>query len=231
MPRLVLASRSPRRRELLERAGYQAAIVPAEVDETPRRGESPRRYVRRLAKEKARQVARRLRAEAPALILGADTVVVLDGEMLGKPIDRDDGRRMLRLLSGRRHEVLTGFAVLHASGPPAAAGEKASRRAHVASGVVSTRVEFKALDDVEIDAYLDTGEPFDKAGGYAIQGAGAFMVRRIRGSHANVIGLPVCEVVEALRAAGAMSGRGEREAGLDEPPQGAPSGSGGRQAL
>jgi septum formation protein len=231
MPRLVLASRSPRRRELLERAGYQAAIVPAEVDETPRRGESPRRYVRRLAKEKARQVARRLRAEAPALILGADTVVVLDGEMLGKPIDRDDGRRMLRLLSGRHHEVLTGFAFLHAGGPPAAPGENPSRRARMASGVVSTGVEFKALDDMEIAAYLDTGEPFDKAGGYAIQGAGAFMVRRIRGSHANVIGLPVCEVVEALRAAGVMIERGERKAGAGEPSRGAPSGSGGRQDL
>jgi septum formation protein len=221
MPRLVLASRSPRRRELLAQAGYRAEIMPAEVDETPRRGESPRRYVRRLAKEKAWRVARRLRAEGPTLILGADTVVVLDGEILGKPADRSDGRRMLRRLAGRHHAVLTGYAVLRAGCPSAAAG--GNRR--LQSGVVSTRVEFKALDEAEIDAYLDTGEPFDKAGGYAIQGAGAFMVRRIRGSHANVIGLPICEVVEALRAAGATIAPGERGA---RPAQGEPCGSGGR---
>jgi septum formation protein len=227
MPRLVLASRSPRRRELLERAGYRAEIVPAEVDEAPRRGESPRRYVRRLAKEKAWQVACRLRAEIPTLILGADTAVVLDGEILGKPADRSDGRRMLELLTGRHHAVLTGYAVLRAGWPSAAAG--GNRRLRMQSGVVSTRVEFKALDDAEIDAYLDTGEPFDKAGGYAIQGAGAFMVRRIRGSHANVIGLPICEVVEALRDAGAMIAPGEREAASDKPSRGGPSGSGGQQ--
>ncbi len=225
MPRLVLASRSPRRRELLEQAGYRAEIVSAEVDEATRRGESPRRYVRRLAKEKAWRVARRLRAEVPTLILGADTAVVLDGEILGKPADRSDGRRMLRMLAGRHHAVLTGYAVLRAGPPSAAAG--GNRR--LLSGVVSTRVEFKALDDAEIEAYLDTGEPFDKAGGYAIQGAGAFMVRRIRGSHANVIGLPICEVVEALRAAEATIAPGERGTAPDKPSRGGPSGSGGQE--
>jgi len=195
MSRLVLASRSPRRKALLERLGLPIEIAPAEVDESRRPGEPPRWHVRRLASEKARKVAKTLSGEGPAFVIGADTEVVVDGEVLGKPADLPDARRMLRLLSGRRHEVITGYAVLPAAGPAKARG---------VTGVVSTQVEFKKLDDEEIDAYLSTGEPMHKAGAYAIQGVGSFLVRRIRGSHSNVIGLPVCEVMEALRALGAI---------------------------
>lgn len=216
MSRIVLASRSPRRRELLEQAGFRPEILAAEVDEAVRRGESPRRYVRRLALEKARLAARRLRGGGPALVIAADTAVVVDGRVLGKPADRAHGRRMLRLLSGRAHEVLTGYAVLPVDG---AAGAGTRARPRPVSAVIATRVEFKPLRREEIEAYLSTGEPFDKAGAYAIQGAAAFMVRRIRGSHANVIGLPVCEVVETLRAFGAhpSDGRGGRLAARRRP--------------
>jgi septum formation protein len=197
MSRLVLASRSPRRKELLERLGLALEIAPAELDEAPRAGETPRRHVRRLAAGKAREAAKGLEGEGPAFVIGADTEVVVDGQVLGKPADLEDARRMLRLLSGRTHEVITGYAILPVTGQdPASRG---------LSGIVSTQVEFKALDEDEIDAYLATGEPMHKAGAYAIQGVGAFLVRRIRGSHSNVIGLPVCEVVEALRALGAIT--------------------------
>jgi len=196
MSRLVLASRSPRRKALLERLGLALEVAPAELDESPRPGESPRRHVRRLAAGKARKAARGIAGAGPAFVIGADTEVVVDGTVLGKPADLEDARRMLRLLSGRRHEVITGYAVLPVGSPaPGARG---------VSGVVSTQVEFKALEESEIDAYLATGEPMHKAGAYAIQGVGAFLVRRIRGSHSNVIGLPLCEVVEALRALGAI---------------------------
>lgn len=196
MSRLVLASRSPRRKALLERLGLAIEIAPAEVDESTRPGEPPRWHVRRLASEKARKVAKAISGEGPAFVIGADTEVVVEGEVLGKPADPADARRMLRLLSGRRHEVITGYAILPVPRHPA--------KARGVTGVVSTQVEFKKLDDEEIDAYLATGEPMHKAGAYAIQGVGAFLVRRIRGSHSNVIGLPVCEVVEALRALGAI---------------------------
>ena len=201
MSRLVLASRSPRRKALLERLGLVLEISPAEVDESRRPGEAPRRHVRRLAAEKARKVAKALVGEGRAFVIGADTEVVLDGEALGKPADLEDARRMLHLLSGRRHEVITGYAILPVPRPVPRSAPGAS----VTSGVVSTQVELKALDEDEIDAYLATGEPMHKAGAYAIQGVGAFLVRRIRGSHSNVIGLPVCEVVEALRALGAIA--------------------------
>ncbi|MFQ5457854.1 MAG: Maf family protein [Myxococcota bacterium] len=193
MPRLILASRSPRRRALLAEAGFRPEIAPADVDEAPRPGEPPRRTVRRLAVEKARRAAAALGPDGPAYVLGADTEVVLDGVALGKPAGPVEARRMLRALSGRTHAVITGYAVLPVNAP-------GGRR--IVSAVISTTVEFKKLRNTEIEAYLATGEPFDKAGGYAIQGAGAFMVRRIRGSHSNVIGLPVCEVVETLGALG-----------------------------
>lgn len=205
MSRLVLASRSPRRKALLERLGLVLEIAPAEVDESRRPGEAPRRHVRRLAAEKARKVAKALVGEGPAFVLGADTEVVLDGEALGKPADLEDAGRMLRLLSGRRHEVITGYAILSLPWPVPRPAPRPSPGARVTSGVVSTQVEIKTLDEDEIDAYLATGEPMHKAGAYAIQGVGAFLVRRIRGSHSNVIGLPVCEVVEALRTLGAIA--------------------------
>jgi septum formation protein len=203
-PRLVLASRSPRRKELLERLGLTVEVAPAEVDETAPPGEAPESYVRRLAEAKARAVALGIRDGAPTFVLGADTAVVVDGRILGKPTDAKDAGRMLRLLSGRAHEVLTGYAILPL--PPAPSGGEPE----YAADVVRTEVEFKALDEAEIETYVATGEPLDKAGAYAIQGVGAFMVRRINGSHSNVVGLPLCETIETLRRLGAIRHRGEQ---------------------
>lgn len=185
---IVLASASPRRAELLESAGIRFVVVPGHIDETPLPGELPGAHVLRLAEEKAREVARR---EAGRFFIGADTVVVCDGEIMGKPRDDGDAVRMLTKLSGVSHEVITGFAVVD------------RERNETVSRNVTTRVVFKRLDDAEIAAYVATGCPRDKAGAYAIQGGAAYMVERIDGSYTNVVGLPLCEVVAALRDMGA----------------------------
>lgn len=191
---LVLASASPRRRDLLEKAleksrrGFR--IVPSNADETRRRGEPPDAYVARIAETKARTVARRC---PDAWILAADTAVTLDGTVFGKPADAEDARSMLRRLSGRTHQVLTGFVLcdrMDDAGP---------------ARVVTSHVRFRTLSEAAIDAYLDTGEPFDKAGAYAVQGAGRALVDRVDGSLSNVIGLPLDEVGAALRAAGLLA--------------------------
>jgi len=174
--KLVLASQSPRRRELLTTAGFEFTVRARPVEETRAAGEDPDAYVRRLAREKA-EAAWEDRDE---IILGADTVVVLDGEVLEKPRDAADARRMLRLLSGREHTVITGICLRHAHG------------AEVNSS--STRVHFLALTEAEIDAYVDSGEPMDKAGAYAIQGLASRFIDRIEGDFANVVGLPVYQV-------------------------------------
>jgi septum formation protein len=181
--RIVLASASPRRSELLESAGIPFSVIPADIPEEPLPGESPTAHVLRLAEEKARAVAGSAGGD---LFIGADTVVVCDGEIMGKPVDAADARRMLSALSGRTHEVITGFALYD------------RERDRLVSDAVSTRVIFKPLTSREIDAYVATGCPFDKAGAYAIQGGAAYMVRGIEGSYTNVVGLPLCEVVEAL---------------------------------
>ncbi len=186
---IVLASASPRRAELLESAGIRFVVVPGHIDETPFPNELPAAHVLRLAGEKAREVAGR---EPGRFFIGADTVVVCDGEIMGKPRDDNDAIRMLRKLSGVVHEVITGFAVLDRG-----QGTAVSR-------AVTTRVIFKPLADVEIAAYVATGCPRDKAGAYAIQGGAAYMVERIDGSYTNVVGLPLCEVVAALREMGAV---------------------------
>jgi septum formation protein len=186
---IILASASPRRAELLESAGIRFVVVPGHIDETPFPGELPAAHVLRLAEEKAREVAGR---EPGRFFIGADTVVVCDGEIMGKPRDDDDAVRMLRKLSGVAHEVITGFAVLDR-------GEEAA-----VSRAVTTRVFFKQLADAEIAAYVATGCPRDKAGAYAIQGGAAYMVERIDGSYTNVVGLPLCEVVATLRTMGAV---------------------------
>jgi len=185
---IILASASPRRAELLESAGIRFTVVPGHIDETPFPGEQPVDHVLRLAREKGAEVAGR---EEGRFFIGADTIVLCDGEIMGKPRDNDDARRMLVKLSGRTHQVITGFAVLDK-----AMGNTVSR-------AVSTDVTFKKLDDAEIDAYVATGCPLDKAGAYAIQGGAAYMVERISGSYTNVVGLPLCEVVGALRDLGA----------------------------
>jgi septum formation protein len=180
-PHLTLASASPRRRELLEQLGFRLAIQPADTDETPLPGEPPREYVLRVAREKARAVP----GDA---VLAADTAVVLGTTILGKPRDADDARRMLRHLSGARHEVLTGVCVL--------------RGATEHSAVVTAEVHLDRLSDAQIDWYVATGEPLDKAGAYAIQGIAGAFVREMRGSVSNVIGLPLAETLALLRAAG-----------------------------
>lgn len=181
--KVVLASASPRRAELLESAGVRFDVVPGHIDETPLPGEEPVPHVLRLAREKAAEVAAR---EDGRLFIGADTIVLCDGEIMGKPRDDWDAARMLKKLSGRGHQVITGFAVLDREG-----GRSINR-------AVTTNVFFKPLTAEEIDAYVATGCPLDKAGAYAIQGGAAYMVERIEGSYTNVVGLPLCEVVASL---------------------------------
>ena len=183
-PRLVLASGSPRRAEILGAVGWPFEAQAADVDETLRAGESPHGYVERLAREKAARVAR---ARLFGLVLGADTVVVCEGEILGKPRDDDDARRMLRLLSGRWHDVLTGVALVRAE----------DSRAEVAHA--RTRVRFTRMTDKEIDWYVGTSEPADKAGAYAVQGRAALFIEKIEGDYWNVVGLPVRLVYRLMR--------------------------------
>jgi septum formation protein len=181
--RLILASASPRRAELLAAAGFDFEIVPADVDETPLGHESPEAYTLRVAREKARRIARRL-SSPDIVVLAADTEVAAGGQIFGKPRDAHDARRMLRLLSGDVHDVLTAVVLL---GPGGEAAE-----------VVTTRVQVAALTGEEIEWYVETGEPMGKAGGYAIQGRGARFIERIEGSWSNVVGLPVATVYRRL---------------------------------
>jgi septum formation protein len=182
---LVLASASPRRAELLAAAGFAFRVVPADVDETPRADELPQAYALRVAREKADAVFHRCR-ESGSTVLGADTIVVLNGEILGKPDDSGDARRMLGLLSNAVHDVHTAVVVRTSH------GERAQ--------VVTTRVHFRPLDDNEIEWYVASGEPHGKAGAYAIQGRAARFVDRIEGSWSNVVGLPIAEVYRLLKA-------------------------------
>ncbi|HEY8370565.1 MAG TPA: Maf family protein [Thermodesulfobacteriota bacterium] len=190
--RIVLASASPRRLDLLRRVGLAPEVAPADVDERLLPGEAPDAAARRLAALKADAACRQIES-GPAFVIAADTIVAIDGQSLGKPADAAEAVAMLERLSGRTHEVHTGFVVAGAAG--AAEGRR------VAS-VVTTRVRVKRLSRAEIDGYVATGEPFGKAGAYAIQGAGAFMVTAVEGSVTNVIGLPLAEVLEALVALG-----------------------------
>lgn len=188
--RLVLASQSPRRRDLLASVGLACEIRPSHTDESPRPGERPAEYVRRVAREKAEAV----RASEGEVILAADTAVVLDDEVLGKPRDAPDARRMLLALSGRTHVVFTG---VHARRPPTPGMGAAE-----AYAFVSSAVRFAPLSERQIDWYVGSGEPLDKAGAYAIQGAGGAFVRGIAGSVSNVVGLPLVETLELLAALG-----------------------------
>lgn len=186
MASLVLASGSPRRREFFRQMGYAFEVVRPDTVERVHPGEKPRDYVRRNAWEKALHVAE---THPDAVIVSADTVVVQGNDILEKPSSAADARRMLRELSGNTHQVMTGVCILG----PAPGGARAEWR-----DVVVTDVEFKPLSDAEIDAYVASGEPADKAGAYAIQGLAAFMVRAIRGSYTNVVGLPLAEVADVL---------------------------------
>ena len=191
---LVLASASPRRRELLTQAGFTFEVRPANIPEDPLPNEDPIAYVVRLAREKAEAVyaeitnaiASEKRASAAPQVLGADTTVTLDNQILSKPIDAADAARMLRLLSGRTHRVITGVAIVTAARTEAAAEV--------------TAVEFLKLSEEEIEAYIATGEPMDKAGAYAIQGRAARWIPRITGDYFNVVGLPLALVTTMLES-------------------------------
>jgi septum formation protein len=182
---LTLASQSPRRRELLAGLGIALEVRPADTDESVLPGEAPRAYVARVAREKARAVP-------GEVVLAADTAVVLGDTILGKPRDAADAARMLRALSGTTHEVLTGVCVRR--GAPGAPLER--------EALVSTAVRFRALSEQEIAWYVATGEPLDKAGAYALQGAGGVLVESVAGSVSGVVGLPLTESVALLAAAG-----------------------------
>ncbi|PYT93667.1 MAG: septum formation inhibitor Maf [Acidobacteria bacterium] len=186
--KLILASASVRRAEILRDAGYHFSVLSSAVDETPFAGESPHDLVLRLAEAKAQLAA--ARAVGPAIIIAADTEVVLDGRIFGKPRSSDDARRMLTKLSGRSHNVLTGVAVVRLPD------------AERISFVETTRVEFAPLSDEEITRYLDTGEPYDKAGAYAIQGYAARYIPCIEGCYFNVVGLPLSRLQQALTELG-----------------------------
>lgn len=182
-PRLILASKSPRRRYLLQQAGLEFSVVPSEFDESSVILSSPDAYVRLLAESKARDIARKY---PDSWIIGADTIVFIDNHILGKPASVEQARQMLTSLSDKTHQVQTGYCICH------------KNRQCLFSEAVTTEVQFKKLTRNEVDWYIRSGEPFDKAGAYAIQGLGTFLVKRINGSYTNVVGLPVCEVLEFL---------------------------------
>jgi septum formation protein len=185
MPQLILASRSPRRRELLAGLGIPLEVRPAETDESVRAGERPEEYVARVAREKARAVSGQV-------VLAADTAVVVGQEILGKPRDDADAARMLRALSGTAHRVLTAVCVRRGAPPPACEREV----------TVSTEVRFRPLTDEQIAWYVATGEPLDKAGAYALQGLGGALVESVVGSVSGVVGLPLAETLALLAEVG-----------------------------
>jgi septum formation protein len=206
---LVLASASPRRQQLLRNAGISFTVQPADVDETPRAGEPPRACAERLAREKALAV---WRTRPHDVVLGADTIVVVDDEtILGKPVDAEDAARMLRLLSGRVHRVITGVCVVKAVASRHLPVTRKATRSQPSSEILSpesrelrtasqtTLVTINDLSDEEIRDYVATGEPMDKAGAYAIQGMASRWIPCIEGDYGNVVGLPVALVYRMLR--------------------------------
>lgn len=188
--RLILASKSPRRYELLKQVGLDFDVIPSGIEEDYIQGESPRKHVLRLAEAKALDVGNQ---HPDRWVVAADTIVYVDHSILGKPKSRDEAKKMLRHLSGKEHRVLTGFSVLHL--------EKGRRD----RGAVQTAVKVRKLTQLEMEWYVETGEPFDKAGGYAVQGIGSFMIESIKGSYTNVVGLPLCELIQMLSRLGAVT--------------------------
>lgn len=183
--RVILASQSPRRRELLAQIGITHEVRPADVDETVWPGEEPVPHSERLARDKAHTLAL---LHPDALVIGSDTIVVIDGMIMSKPVSRDDAIAMLSRLSGREHTVYTSVAVAHAG--------------RTLSGVEAVQVQFRTLTRAQIEAYVDTGEPMDKAGAYGIQGYGATLVERIHGDYFAVMGLPLGRLVGLIRELG-----------------------------
>jgi septum formation protein len=182
-PPLILASSSPRRKYLLKQAGLSFKVIPSNFDENSVSLSKPENYVKTLAEAKATDVSA---AYHDSWVIGADTVVVINGKILGKPDSKEQARTMLKSLSGKTHQVYTGYCIC------------CRVKERIFSNTVKTDVRFKNLADNEIEWYINTSEPFDKAGAYAIQGLGTFIVKSIKGSYTNVVGLPVCEVIEFL---------------------------------
>jgi septum formation protein len=202
LPKLILASGSPRRAEILTSVGWEYLKDVADIDETELAGETPEDYVRRLAREKAEAVAPR---HTDAIVLGADTTVVIDRQIIGKPVDLADARRMLRTLSGHWHEVLTGVALVRAgkgsdgNGGPPDETRRADRGPRSVVGLQSTRVKFAPMSEREIDFLAENGAPLDKAGAYAVQAQAALFIEKIEGDYWNVVGLPVNLVYRLLQ--------------------------------
>ena len=191
LPKLILASGSPRRAEILSSVGWEFEKRVADIDETEFLNEKPADYVQRLAREKAEAVAAHYEN---ALVLGADTIVVIDGKIIGKPKDLADARRMLKLLSGRWHEVLTGVAILEVQSP-----KSKVQSLKTVVGIQRTRVKFAELSDVEIEFLVEKGEPLDKAGAYAVQAQAALFIEEIEGDYWNVVGLPINLVYKLVK--------------------------------
>ena len=187
--RIILASASPRRIELLKLMGLPFDSIPADIEETALPKENPRRHVRRLSKEKTGFIAK---IHPTSWVIGADTIVFIDGEIIGKPATPEDARVILAKLSDRKHEVFTGFCIMN------------MERKITICQVVRSSVIFRKLDANEISWYTNTPEPYDKAGAYAVQGISAAFIREIKGSFTNVMGLPMCELVEKLKISGAI---------------------------
>ncbi len=186
--KLILASSSPRRQALLTQVGLKFVVVKPEIDESRREGEAPLAYAERLSREKAAAVGASL-AEEPALVIAADTIVIdPEGELLGKPADAADARRMLRRLRNRAHKVITAITLRRSCAPP-----------QISTRHAQTLVHMRDYSDAEIEAYIASGDPFDKAGGYAIQSEAFRPAARIEGSYSNVVGLPLEQLLEALK--------------------------------
>ncbi|MEP7039043.1 MAG: Maf family protein [Acidobacteriota bacterium] len=189
LPKLILASGSPRRAEILTSVGWEFEKRVADIDETEFANEKPDDYVQRLAREKAEKVAENYKN---ALVLGADTIVVIDNKIIGKPKNLDDARRMLRMLSGNWHEVLTGIAIVKVS----------ENENETQTNLQKTQVKFAELSDAEIEFLVEKGEPLDKAGAYAVQAQAALFIEEIKGDYWNVVGLPINLVYQAINSFG-----------------------------
>lgn len=187
--RFILASASPRRIELLRLLGLRFEVIPSHVDETFMQGETPREHVLRLSEEKAEKTAA---AHPDAWVMGADTIVIINGEVLGKPRTPSEAKEMISKLSGRIHTVFTGFTVMRRSADI------------LIRDAVESSVRFRGIPADEMAWYIESEEPYDKAGGYAVQGIGAFFIKEIQGSYTNVMGLPLCEIVDVLKGVGAI---------------------------
>ena len=193
LPKLILASGSPRRAEILTSVGWDFTKDVADIDESEIEGETPETYVQRLAGEKAAAVAVK---HENAIVLGADTTVVIDNQILGKPTDMPDARRMLKMLSGNWHKVLTGVAIIKTAN-----GENSQFKIHNSKSVVglqSTKVKFAEMNDEEIEFLVENGAPLDKAGGYAVQAQAALFIEKIEGDYWNVVGLPISLVYKLI---------------------------------